>query len=764
MSRMKWTGRPIFSTRKSLRTMMQGLDDGIIDVEPEYQRDVVWTADRMTGLIDSLMENYYIPPIILNKKTRIAEDGVAPKHTLICVDGKQRLSSVKAFIKGMIPCHDHLGAKWWFCDGQNSRRKKVLSEETQKQFLQREFVSFEYADLSEVQEEDLFARVQMGMQLTLPEKMRASTGPWQELARLFVNDFGVIFSLLKDRARAKDFQIALSCFSQIVEVQHPSAPNGVPTLKTTYTSLPKLLENKGAVDDGMKSHLASVFNTFKDLIEEDPNTFTNADKTLKGVQTFAPIEMVAVTVLISMYSDTRNNRLLLGDIQALRSALRENFHDIRMNRTIWRFIWDFIDKLEQIRGAVDGSTINRSVKARPAPTPGAPTPIQQAAVAAVPTVARRGRPTARTKPATVLPGSRPAPSATMQTEDQPATSPVDPRPPKRKRTNPGSISTSTLGAATPSPFLASAQAFAGGITPSGSLQTPRPPFINQVPMSSRSAIHKQPTTTPSHANQRPQKALTSIAGLPVSLPTRNTPPQRLGDATVPPATAPIRESTRGPLATPPEARQNRISELNSYRVPPAPMGTMAPSTAPMSQSVSTAPMTSYSMVGSFVGAPWALPSHTPPPQQAGLPISSSRSRFAGPIRAPEQPQEVLRNVSQSPVQPKASVPAQPAQKPRPQASSRPLPQYDGAIDLMEDDVEQERRDLLSSFGATASAEHRLRHISRQSTGSTQPHNLSAPTQQQRPIVVEDLTAGEPEGYNNPYQRLKQRMEQMASRF
>jgi hypothetical protein len=63
----------------------------------------------MTGLVNSLMENFYIPPIILNKKTPTQER----KETIhVCVDGKQRLSSVRAFVKGMIPCRDYAGEKW----------------------------------------------------------------------------------------------------------------------------------------------------------------------------------------------------------------------------------------------------------------------------------------------------------------------------------------------------------------------------------------------------------------------------------------------------------------------------------------------------------------------------------------------------------------------------------------------------------------------------------------------------------------------------
>jgi hypothetical protein len=236
----------------------------------------------------------------------------------------------------------------------------VLSLEAQKMFLDKDFVAFQFTHLTQEQEEDLFARVQMGVQLTVAEKMRAKQGPWQELAKLFVDDFPAIYGLMKDRARAKDFQITLSCFSQIIEVKHPTAANGLPVLKTNYNALPKLLSNTGAVDDAIKSHLASVWTTLRELIERDPDTFTNADKHLSGVQTFAPIEMVAATVLISMYSETRNNELLLGDIRTLREALREHFKDLRLNATVWKFVWDFVENLAAIRGVVDGTTVDRN--------------------------------------------------------------------------------------------------------------------------------------------------------------------------------------------------------------------------------------------------------------------------------------------------------------------------------------------------------------------------------------------------------------------
>lgn len=363
-----------------------------IDVNPEYQREVVWTADRMSQLIDSLMENFYIPPIIFNRRV----DKYTSEAILVCVDGKQRLSSVKAFVQGLIPCQDHLGNKWWFCNAHVSgRNKNILSETAKQVFLNKDFVTFEYTNLQTEQEEDLFARVQMGMPLSAAEKMRAQSGPWQELARCFCNDFAVIYSLQKDRMRAKDFQLTLACFSQILEVQYPTSADGIPIVKMTHTHLPKLLQNTNALDDDTKSHLASVWKTFQDLINLDPNTFNNGDKRLKGVQTFAPVEMVAVTVLISVHAETRNNRLLLEDVRELRDDLRRNFTDLRTNGYLWKAIWQFVDNLDKNRPADDGEFLQRDVS-RVAPSKSTPVPSN-------PSGPKKGRPTARTKPLAVLP-------------------------------------------------------------------------------------------------------------------------------------------------------------------------------------------------------------------------------------------------------------------------------------------------------------------------------------------------------------------------
>ncbi|KAH7075764.1 hypothetical protein BKA63DRAFT_470115 [Paraphoma chrysanthemicola] len=671
-----------FVFMRSLAQLIKDLDAGLIDVDPEYQREVVWTADRMTGLIDSLMENFYIPPIILNNKTLPSPRNGAQDSIHVCVDGKQRLSSVRAFIKGMIPCHDHRGEKWWFCDTPSSRRKKVLLEETQKQFLAKELVSFEFKDLSPEQEEDLFARVQMGVQLSLAEKMRASTGPWQELARLFVDDFPIVYSLMKDRARAKDFQLTLSCFSQIIEVMHPTASDGIPILKTNFNALPKLLSNKSAVDDGIKSHLASVWNTFKNLIEQDIDTFTNANKYLRGVQTFAPVEMVAVAVMISMYSDTRNNQLLLGDIKALREAIRENFVDIRTNAPVWKFVWDFLENLEAIRGAVDGSTVDRRVgRHETSKTAAVRVPRPATATAPSPTV-KRGRPTARTKPPSILP---PQQLFTIKKEEGDITTTLDSRPPKRQRTDPSPQ-------VSPTPVVERRDGSISG------KQFQPPQFTSQPqfsPMPTHESSLQRATSTqllPGADKQAPQAALSQ---------------RRTVTGHVLPSSAPVgRElvftsNTHGtPARMPssvPEVQRGCGSESSGLLAPTVPLPT---SITPTQQSTAGHSKSVSSPVGCTRTFP---PSHQRLTSNGHSTLRTGIGAFAPKHTEQQWAGEVLSSTPPTdPAHFAPSPPGQPARKPRKVPPRPTRAQYDGAIDLTSD-TEQERQDLLSSFKASALA-------------------------------------------------------------
>jgi uncharacterized protein DUF262 len=60
-------------------------------------KDIVWPTGKQMEIIDSLYHNFYIPPVIF--AVMRDEDG---EEVRICVDGKQRLTSIVKFLDGHV--------------------------------------------------------------------------------------------------------------------------------------------------------------------------------------------------------------------------------------------------------------------------------------------------------------------------------------------------------------------------------------------------------------------------------------------------------------------------------------------------------------------------------------------------------------------------------------------------------------------------------------------------------------------------------------
>ena len=84
-----------------------------MDINPEYQREVVWTEQRMVHLIDSLFNNYYVPPLIFKVISGVKEGTNERRKWRTCIDGKQRLTTIQKFFDGEIPYVDKKRNKWY---------------------------------------------------------------------------------------------------------------------------------------------------------------------------------------------------------------------------------------------------------------------------------------------------------------------------------------------------------------------------------------------------------------------------------------------------------------------------------------------------------------------------------------------------------------------------------------------------------------------------------------------------------------------------
>jgi uncharacterized protein with ParB-like and HNH nuclease domain len=88
-------------------------------VNRKYQRKLVWTEEEKARLIDSVLQNYPIPLILLAEK--LDEDGTE-KYEII--DGIQRLNAIFAYIENKFPTEN--GA---YFDINESTRARQLADE-----------------------------------------------------------------------------------------------------------------------------------------------------------------------------------------------------------------------------------------------------------------------------------------------------------------------------------------------------------------------------------------------------------------------------------------------------------------------------------------------------------------------------------------------------------------------------------------------------------------------------------------------------------
>ncbi|OMP84775.1 hypothetical protein BK809_0001878 [Diplodia seriata] len=326
---------------RSLQNLIDLLDNENVDLHPEYQRDVVWNKERMVGLIDSVIDNHYIPPIIFNRQITRNSDGTA-RVKRVCVDGKQRLSSVKAFIDGKIGCHDRRGSVWYYTQSANRNSRRVVPEHVKASFRDRQLIIYEYPNLQRAQEEDLFSRVQKGVQLTNAEKFRATTGPWQSFAKLYEREFRLVGGLSGTK-RGVNFNNILTSFGQIIEVQRGLGDGHTPSFSTQTATIKALLKNLEEYNAGTKEKIRQTYMKFNELIEVDLATFM--DNQYSHARLFSPLEFMATTVLISLHLNNEGNLFLLESIRVMRLYLRQCLKDLRMNKSSWDCVWPFIESL-----------------------------------------------------------------------------------------------------------------------------------------------------------------------------------------------------------------------------------------------------------------------------------------------------------------------------------------------------------------------------------------------------------------------------------
>ena len=77
-----------------IATLYNRVQRGIIDLRPDFQRDMVWNRAKKQGLIDTILRDWKFPPVYL-----VVTSHGGSGEFLEVLDGQQRLSSIFDFLE-----------------------------------------------------------------------------------------------------------------------------------------------------------------------------------------------------------------------------------------------------------------------------------------------------------------------------------------------------------------------------------------------------------------------------------------------------------------------------------------------------------------------------------------------------------------------------------------------------------------------------------------------------------------------------------------
>ncbi|MBF4617868.1 DUF262 domain-containing protein [Clavibacter sp. VKM Ac-2873] len=159
-----------------LRSLYARYREGSLDLQPSFQRGLVWNREKKARLLDTLIRGWRIPPVHF----LVGED-----ESLAILDGQQRLQSIFDFLDGdwplkaFPPTDEATQALAGKSFGQ-------LSSQQQRRLLDSRISGYRLSDYSPDEPYELFFRLNLPTGLTQAEKRNALAGRTRDQVRHLV--------------------------------------------------------------------------------------------------------------------------------------------------------------------------------------------------------------------------------------------------------------------------------------------------------------------------------------------------------------------------------------------------------------------------------------------------------------------------------------------------------------------------------------------------------------------------------------------------
>ncbi|KAF8599822.1 hypothetical protein BDV93DRAFT_559964 [Ceratobasidium sp. AG-I] len=337
--------------------LYDNLKNGNIVLDPDYQRGEVWSVAKQRGFIDSILKGWATPPILLS----LQEDGAK-----VCMDGMQRLISIKKFVDGEISIkHTHERTFYSLQHlKKHTQKRSGLADSDKKRFDERHIVVYEFKGMTEAMERETFNRLQLGVVLTSAERIRAigtgAVSKVQKLTDTYLSGGGSIAKKLAVKTRrAQNFMLV----AQVVYMV-----KSTPDYDQATTNKVEKFLRSGALNTRVGQMTESGFRRLSRLLCS-PDNVDEITSIHKGP--VAPVEFVHMCLVCALRPEWRDGQLL-NLIIAMLTFIRKNHQDVRSNSNLAGSFRKFLESKEFLKsrtmipsGRLDrGETTKRSLKTK----------------------------------------------------------------------------------------------------------------------------------------------------------------------------------------------------------------------------------------------------------------------------------------------------------------------------------------------------------------------------------------------------------------
>jgi hypothetical protein len=172
-----------------LMTVVNRIKSGYYDLQPDFQRDFIWTTEKQQKLIDSIFRGWHIPPIHLVKVNRKEE---SEKYEIL--DGKQRLNAIFQFYENKIPFYGFFSPDFGDFNNLHNLKFSDFPQYMKDIFENTGLRVFYLSDVKRDEATELFLRLNQGVAVSASEKRNCIYGVVKENLREILKQYSKLFS------------------------------------------------------------------------------------------------------------------------------------------------------------------------------------------------------------------------------------------------------------------------------------------------------------------------------------------------------------------------------------------------------------------------------------------------------------------------------------------------------------------------------------------------------------------------------------------